>query len=161
MQGARRGTRSRDPGVTPCAEGGAKPLSHPGIPNTFLYLFILCGKKSAAPPTLSAHSLFFFQKFCSFAAHLPVFDPSGVQCARLWESEPALATWRTRVPAPFVKHPAVDRARDRTGRGCVCGRSESNSLTLNKMQNSAPQSGWTRPISKAPWSHVTGKQLEK
>ena len=32
MQGARRGTRSGDPGVTPWAEGGAKPLSHPGCP---------------------------------------------------------------------------------------------------------------------------------
>ena len=30
--GARCGTRSRDPGVTPWAEGGAKPLSHPGCP---------------------------------------------------------------------------------------------------------------------------------
>ena len=33
MQGARRGTRSRDPRVTSWAEGGAKPLSHPGFPN--------------------------------------------------------------------------------------------------------------------------------
>ena len=35
MQGARRGTRSWDPGVIAWAEGGAKPLSHPGCP---LYL---------------------------------------------------------------------------------------------------------------------------
>ena len=32
MQGARRRTRSQDPGVTPRAEGGAKPLSPPGCP---------------------------------------------------------------------------------------------------------------------------------
>ena len=31
-QGARCGTRSRDPRIMPWAEGGAKPLSHPGIP---------------------------------------------------------------------------------------------------------------------------------
>ena len=32
MQGARRGTRSRHPGVTPWAEGGAQPLSYQGVP---------------------------------------------------------------------------------------------------------------------------------
>ena len=32
MQGARRGTRSRVSRITPWAEGGAKPLSHPGCP---------------------------------------------------------------------------------------------------------------------------------
>ena len=31
MQGARRGTRSRDPGVTLWAEIDAEPMSHPGI----------------------------------------------------------------------------------------------------------------------------------
>ena len=30
LQGARCGTRSRDPRVMPWAKGGAKPLSHPG-----------------------------------------------------------------------------------------------------------------------------------
>ena len=35
MQGARCGTRSRDPGVTSWAEGGAKPLS-PRLPGPFL-----------------------------------------------------------------------------------------------------------------------------
>ena len=34
MQGAWRGTRSQDPGVMPWAEGGAKPLSHSGCPNS-------------------------------------------------------------------------------------------------------------------------------
>ena len=37
MQGARRTTRSQDPGVTPWAEGGTKPLSHPGCPIFFSY----------------------------------------------------------------------------------------------------------------------------
>ena len=32
MQGARRGTRSQVSRITPWAEGGAKPLSHPGCP---------------------------------------------------------------------------------------------------------------------------------
>ena len=32
MQGARCGTRSRDPRIRPWAEGGAKRLSHPGCP---------------------------------------------------------------------------------------------------------------------------------
>ena len=32
MQGAQRGTRSRDSRITPWAEGDAKPLSHPGCP---------------------------------------------------------------------------------------------------------------------------------
>ena len=32
MQGARCRTRSLDPRITPWAEGGAKPLSHPGCP---------------------------------------------------------------------------------------------------------------------------------
>ena len=31
MQGAGHGTRSQDSRITPWAEGGAKPLSHPGI----------------------------------------------------------------------------------------------------------------------------------
>ena len=31
-QGALRGTRSRVPRIKPWAEGGAKPLSHPGCP---------------------------------------------------------------------------------------------------------------------------------
>ena len=44
MQGARRGTRSWVSRIMPWAEGGIKPLSHPGIPpQTFLkkiiYLF--------------------------------------------------------------------------------------------------------------------------
>ena len=44
MQGAQRGTRSRDPRVTPWAEGGAKPLSHPGIPKalTLRMFCLLC-----------------------------------------------------------------------------------------------------------------------
>ena len=33
MLGARRGTRSPDPRVTPWAKGGNKPLSHPGCPH--------------------------------------------------------------------------------------------------------------------------------
>ena len=37
MQGAGRGTRSQDSRITPWAEGGAKPLSHPGCP-TKLFL---------------------------------------------------------------------------------------------------------------------------
>ena len=32
MQGAQCGTRSRVSRITPWAEGGAKPLSHPGCP---------------------------------------------------------------------------------------------------------------------------------
>ena len=34
MQGARRRTQSRVPRITPWVEGGAKPLSHPGCPNS-------------------------------------------------------------------------------------------------------------------------------
>ena len=37
MQGAQCGTRSRDPGITPWSEGGAKQLSHPGIPSSDFY----------------------------------------------------------------------------------------------------------------------------
>ena len=36
MQGAGRGTRSRDSRTTPWDEGGAKPLSHPGCPIQYL-----------------------------------------------------------------------------------------------------------------------------
>ena len=32
MQGVRHGTRSRVSRITPWAEGGAKPLRHPGCP---------------------------------------------------------------------------------------------------------------------------------
>ena len=32
MQGARRGTRSRDSRIMPWAESGNEPLSHPGCP---------------------------------------------------------------------------------------------------------------------------------
>ena len=37
MQGAQHGTRSQDSRITPWAEGGAKPLSHPGSPD-FIFL---------------------------------------------------------------------------------------------------------------------------
>ena len=37
LQGARRGTRSPDPRITPWAEGGAKPLSHPGVPLNIIF----------------------------------------------------------------------------------------------------------------------------
>ena len=36
MQGAQRGTWSRVSRIRPWAEGGAKPLSHPGCPSIFL-----------------------------------------------------------------------------------------------------------------------------
>ena len=35
MQGTQCGTRSRDPRITPWAQGGAKPLGHPGCPPAF------------------------------------------------------------------------------------------------------------------------------
>ena len=38
MQGARHGTRSRDSRIMPWAEGSAKPLSHPGCPDSYLHL---------------------------------------------------------------------------------------------------------------------------
>ena len=41
MQGAWCGTRSRDPGVTPWAEGGTKPLSHPGCPSHTNFLTMI------------------------------------------------------------------------------------------------------------------------
>ena len=42
MQGARPGTRSQVCRITPRAEGGAKPLGHPGCPTVLLkYIFIL------------------------------------------------------------------------------------------------------------------------
>ena len=40
MQGAWRGTRSRVSRITPWAEGGAKPLRHPGCPR-FLFLNLI------------------------------------------------------------------------------------------------------------------------
>ena len=50
MQGARHGTQSQVSRIRPCAEGGAKPLSHPGCPvriyllykNVFMCLLALC-----------------------------------------------------------------------------------------------------------------------
>ena len=41
MQGAGRGTRSRVSRITPWAEGGAKPLSHPSCPKFMLLNTIL------------------------------------------------------------------------------------------------------------------------
>ena len=38
MQGARRGARSQVSRIRPWAEGGAKPLSHPGIPTLLILL---------------------------------------------------------------------------------------------------------------------------
>ena len=40
-QGARCGTRSWNPGITPWAEGSAKLLSHPGIPLMYSFVNIL------------------------------------------------------------------------------------------------------------------------
>ena len=37
MQGAQNGTRFRVSRITPCAEGGAKPLSHPGSPDVIIF----------------------------------------------------------------------------------------------------------------------------
>ena len=39
MQGARHGTRSQVSRITPCGEGGAKPLSHPGFPRLLFLTF--------------------------------------------------------------------------------------------------------------------------
>ena len=39
LQGARRGTRSRNSRITPWAEGGAKPLSYPGVPTRSSFSF--------------------------------------------------------------------------------------------------------------------------
>ena len=36
LQGARRGTRSRDPGSHPEPKADAQPLSHPGAPGRYL-----------------------------------------------------------------------------------------------------------------------------
>ena len=40
MQGARCGTQSRVSRITPWAEGGTKPLSHPGCPEDNLRNFV-------------------------------------------------------------------------------------------------------------------------
>ena len=40
LQGARHGTRSQDPRITPWAEGGAKPLSHPACPENNILIFM-------------------------------------------------------------------------------------------------------------------------
>ena len=37
MQGAGRGTQSWVSRITPCAEGGAKPLDHQGCPNEIIF----------------------------------------------------------------------------------------------------------------------------
>ena len=42
MQEARSGTRSRVSRVRPWALGGAKPLSHPGCPGYYTYLYVAC-----------------------------------------------------------------------------------------------------------------------
>ena len=62
MQGARCGTRcgtqSQDSRITPWAEGGAKPLSHPGCPSPHLFSSALRGIHvvflTAVGPALSA-----------------------------------------------------------------------------------------------------------
>ena len=43
-QGARRGTRSWDSRIRPWAEGGTKPLSHPGCPVLLLLVMVWAGK---------------------------------------------------------------------------------------------------------------------
>ena len=46
MQGARCGTRSPVSRITPWAEGGAKPLSHPGCPGSLLLIRIDTGDQT-------------------------------------------------------------------------------------------------------------------
>ena len=68
MQGARHGTRSQVSRITPWAEGGVKPLSHPGCPSlSFLELPphicpVFSGSSSflplSAPPRPSSRSVF-------------------------------------------------------------------------------------------------------
>ena len=41
MQGAQCGTPSRVSSITPWAEGGAKPLSHPGCPDLGIFKIIV------------------------------------------------------------------------------------------------------------------------
>ena len=46
MQGARRGTQPRDSRITPWAEGGAKPMSHLGCPDTGFRMQLFLKKTS-------------------------------------------------------------------------------------------------------------------
>ena len=80
MQGARWGTRSQDPRITTWAEGGAKPLSHPGIP--YGLSFPKCKKRNRGHRRsfLTLHLLFLLRWPHTQAPrqanthHLPVLD---------------------------------------------------------------------------------------
>ena len=48
LWGARWGTQSQDPGVTPWAEGKPQPLSHLGVPKIF-FLMSATGKHIGFP----------------------------------------------------------------------------------------------------------------
>ena len=49
MQGAQRGTRSQEPGITPWAAGSAKPAEPPGLPWGLRFLNEDEGKVPALP----------------------------------------------------------------------------------------------------------------
>ena len=67
MQGARHGTRSWDSRIRPWAEGGAKPLSHPGCPFFFFFkcdmsdissFFLISAVSFVAMQNTAAHHLY-------------------------------------------------------------------------------------------------------
>ena len=57
MQGAQRGTRSRDPRIRPRAEGSAKPLSHQAAPQQILLTILSVTKPTTNLAPQDAHSL--------------------------------------------------------------------------------------------------------
>ena len=81
MQGARRGTPSQVSRITPWAEGGAKPLSHPGCPKdwSFKFYFNLINPNPKKNHCLHGKNLFIFGWFTEWIWE----SLTGVPCESL------------------------------------------------------------------------------
>ena len=107
MQGAQRGTRSWDPRITPRAEGGPKPLSHPGCPKTFLLMNLNCVQKYFAINEqenldwIEPHNASVYFRSACRAQWLSICPWPG---ARSWrpgiESPIGLPAWSLLLPLP-------------------------------------------------------------
>ena len=66
VQGAPRGTRSGVSRITPWAEGGAKPLSHPGCPDTHFHTTLKWTLSGEGADILQSECLFTTTRCCVF-----------------------------------------------------------------------------------------------
>ena len=92
MQGAHRGTRSRVSRIRPWAEGGAKPLSHPGLPGMCLFKLLTVGNSAGYRTFLSSRK--------ALRHGTDQFLPLALWSVGQKHGPPLGACWKRSVPGP-------------------------------------------------------------